>query len=90
MPFRFHPQESVEVPEIPYRDSLELPGRETALVVVDMQTDSVREQGNLHVVTAADCISALSEFDQALTLRQISSLYADDVVRRGEEIRIAR
>ena len=206
MAFRFHPAATVEVPEIPYSDPLELPGPDTALVVVDMQNDFVREEGSLHVeaaaetlprirrlleaaraagarvaftqdsqvaedpefsvwpehcrigswgwqivdelapapeelvcrknrydafydswlghflsrvwrvehvvivgtvsnicvlhtaasaglrwfhvVTAADCISALTEFDQALTLRQISSLYAGHAVRRGEEIHI--
>jgi nicotinamidase-related amidase len=39
-----------------------------------------------HVVTPADCISALTDFDQALTLRQVSSLYAGHVVRRGQDI----
>jgi nicotinamidase-related amidase len=40
-----------------------------------------------HVVMAADGISALSEFDQALTLRQVSWLYEAKVVRSSEGIR---
>lgn len=40
-----------------------------------------------HVVVPADGISALTEFDQALTLRQVSSLYAGDVVKRTDNIR---
>jgi nicotinamidase-related amidase len=39
-----------------------------------------------HVVVPADGISALTEFDQALTLRQVSSLYAGDVVRSTGDI----
>ena len=39
-----------------------------------------------HVVVPADGISALTEFDQALTLRQVSSLYAGDVVKRTDHI----
>jgi nicotinamidase-related amidase len=39
-----------------------------------------------HVVTPADGISALNDFDQALALRQISWLYAGQVVRQGSEI----
>jgi nicotinamidase-related amidase len=39
-----------------------------------------------HVVVPADGISALTEFDQALTLRQVSSLYAGSVVRSVEDI----
>jgi nicotinamidase-related amidase len=38
------------------------------------------------VVMAADGISALSEFDQALTLRQVSWLYEAKVVRSSEDI----
>lgn len=43
----------------------------------------------LHVVVPADGISALTEFDQALTLRQIDSLYAGDVVRSINDIRFS-
>ncbi len=38
------------------------------------------------VVTPADGVSALTDFDQALALRQISWLYAGKVVRQGEAI----
>ncbi len=40
-----------------------------------------------HVVLPADGISALTEFDQALTLRQVSSLYSGDVVKSTADIR---
>lgn len=39
-----------------------------------------------HVVAAADGMSALTDFDQALTLRQISWLYTGSVVRSLEQI----
>jgi hypothetical protein len=35
----------------------------------------------------ANGISALTEFDQALTLRQVSSLYTGDVVKSVDQIR---
>ena len=38
------------------------------------------------VILAADSISALTEFDQAMTLRQVSWLYPNDVVRSLEDI----
>jgi len=38
------------------------------------------------VLLAADSISALTEFDQAMTLRQVSWLYPNDVVRSLEDI----
>jgi len=39
-----------------------------------------------HVVVPATGISALNDFDQALTLRQVSWLYVGDVVRSTEDI----
>ena len=39
-----------------------------------------------HVVIPANGISALNEFDQALTLRQVSSLYAGDVLKSFNSI----
>lgn len=39
-----------------------------------------------NVVIPADGISALTEFDQALTLRQVTSLYAGSVVRSTRDI----
>lgn len=39
-----------------------------------------------HVVVPANGISALTDFDQALTLRQVSWLYVGDVVRNSADI----
>lgn len=39
-----------------------------------------------HVTIPAEAISAITEFDQALTLRQVSSLYAGDVVKSVNNI----
>jgi nicotinamidase-related amidase len=43
-----------------------------------------------HVVVPADGISALTEFDQALTLHQVSSLYNGSVVRSVNDIRFVK
>jgi nicotinamidase-related amidase len=40
-----------------------------------------------HVVVPANGVSALTEFDQALTLRQVSWLYLGDVVRSTADVR---
>jgi hypothetical protein len=40
------------------------------------------------LLLAADCISALTEFDQALTLRQASSLYGGHVCKSWQNIRL--
>ena len=39
-----------------------------------------------HLVIPANGISALTEFDQAMTLRQVSSLYYGDVVRSVDDL----
>lgn len=39
-----------------------------------------------HIVIPANGISALTDFDQALTLRQVSWLYSGSVVRSVEHI----
>lgn len=41
-----------------------------------------------HVVMPADGVSALTEFDQALTLHQVSSLYTGSIVRSVDDIEI--
>jgi len=39
-----------------------------------------------HIVMPANGISAQTEFDQALTLHQVSSLYAGDVIKSVDDI----
>lgn len=43
-----------------------------------------------HIVVPANGMSAQTEFDQALTLRQVSGLYAGDVVRQLDQIHFVR
>jgi len=43
---------TVEVPEYEVVDEVELPAKETAIIVVDMQNDFVKPEGKLYVPTA--------------------------------------
>ena len=45
---------------------------------------------HFHVVVPADAISALTDFDQAMALRQISWLYGGTVLRSADDIHFAR
>ena len=47
------PGETVEVPEIPWQPSVELPAQNSALIVVNMQNDFVKDGGALVVPDAA-------------------------------------
>ena len=70
----FVPGETVPLPEIPFRDAVRLPAGETAVIVVDMQNDFVKEGGAL-VVPAAQA-----------TVANIAGLLAE---ARAHKVRIA-
>ena len=53
------PGPSVEVPEIPWQPRVELPARSSAVIVVDMQNDFVKEGGSLVVPGAAATLVCL-------------------------------
>lgn len=129
----------MEVPEIKYKDKIKLPADKTALLIVDMRNDFIKDGGSLvvesaketvpylknllgiarrnnvwdienliitgtvsnicvahtaasaalrwyNIIVPANGISALTEFDQALTLRQISSLYTGTVLKSTKDI----
>jgi nicotinamidase-related amidase len=50
------PSGTVEIPEIPVADEVRLPASETALVIVDMQNDFIKEGGTLVVEAAAETV----------------------------------
>jgi nicotinamidase-related amidase len=54
-----HNKGMVEVPEIPKVEALELPAKETALIVVDMQNDFAHAQGALFVPEAPKTVPAI-------------------------------
>ncbi len=55
------PGKTVEVPELPFQERVELPGGETAVIVVDMQNDFVKEGGTLVVPDAAGTIPPIQK-----------------------------
>jgi nicotinamidase-related amidase len=57
MSFNFTPPPTVKVPEIPYRDQVNLPADKTALIIVDMQNDFVKPDGSLVVPAASETVS---------------------------------
>jgi nicotinamidase-related amidase len=59
MHFPFVPGKKVEVPEINYKEKITLPPDKTALLVVDMQNDFVKEGGSLPVESAKETIPKL-------------------------------
>lgn len=56
MSIQFIPGETVAVPEIPFKERVELPADKTALIIVDMQNDFVKEGGSLVVPAAIETV----------------------------------
>jgi len=57
MAFNFIPGGTVEVPEIAVEDKLSLPANKTAVIVVDMQNDFVKQGGSLLVDAARETVA---------------------------------
>ncbi|HSV85238.1 MAG TPA: isochorismatase family cysteine hydrolase [Levilinea sp.] len=51
---------SVEVPEIPIKETVALPASKSAVIVVDMQNDFVKPQGSLLVPGAQETVSRIA------------------------------
>ena len=61
MAFNFTPTGSVDVPDINFADSLTLPADKTAVIVVDMQNDFVKEGGTLVCEPARETVPRIAD-----------------------------
>ena len=61
MSFNFIPANTVEVPELQFHDKIELSENNSALIIVDMQNDFVKEGGKLVVPAAAETVKPISQ-----------------------------
>jgi nicotinamidase-related amidase len=78
MSFKFIPPDTVQVPEIPYRDEVQLPAEQTALLVVDMQNDFVKPDGNLVVPAASETVPIIAEMLHRARKRDVRIAYTQD------------
>ena len=78
MTIDFTPAGTVEVPEIPYKDRVELPADKTALVIVDMQNDFVKPDGNLVVPAAEKTIDQILELLTRARWSRVKVAYTQD------------
>jgi nicotinamidase-related amidase len=74
----FIPGKSVQVPEIPYKEQVKLPSRTTAMVIVDMQNDFVKPEGNLVVPTAIETIPRIQKLLSTVRQAKIPVAYTQD------------
>jgi nicotinamidase-related amidase len=74
----FIPGKSVQVPEITYKETVRLPSRSSALIIVDMQNDFVKPEGNLVVPTAIETIPNIQKLLHAARKAKIPVAYTQD------------
>jgi nicotinamidase-related amidase len=59
MAFQYLPGKTVEVPDLPYKEHVDLTGDKSALIIVDMQNDFVKVGGKLVVPAAGESVAAI-------------------------------
>lgn len=74
----FIPGNTVEVPEIPFKERVELPRDKTAIVVVDMQNDFIKEGGTLVVPAAETTIHNIVRLLDAARAAKVPIAYTQD------------
>lgn len=80
----FVPSETVEVPEIPFEEEVELAAEETALIVVDMQNDFVDPEGALFVPAAQEALPQIRDLLGRARQRGVHVAYTQDTHREGD------
>ena len=79
----------VELPEIPKESQVELPARETALIVVDMQNDFAHPEGTLFVPDAPKTIPVIRRLLDEARARGAKVIFTQDWHREDDpEFRI--
>ncbi len=75
---------TVEVPEIEMQDTVRLPARETAVIVVDMQNDFVKEGGKLVVPDAESTLPAIQALLEKARKADVVVFYTQDTHHQGD------
>ncbi len=75
---------TVEVPEYRVVDRVELPVRETAVIVVDMQNDFVKPEGKLYVPTAQATVEPIRRLLERARAAGVRVFYTQDTHYDGD------
>jgi nicotinamidase-related amidase len=89
MHFPFVPGKKVEVPEIKYQDKIELPSDSTALLIIDMQNDFVKESGSLSVESAQETVPGIRSLIDKAKKHNVKVCYTQDTqLEKDKEFKI--
>jgi nicotinamidase-related amidase len=85
MSVNFIPQQKVEVPELNFKNKIELDSKRSAVIVVDMQNDFVKEGGSLLVPAAKETISNISKLIERARKKKVNVLFTQDTHYDGDK-----
>lgn len=81
--FSFIPTGTVAVPEIPFKNQVQLPADKTAVIVMDMQNDFVKPEGSLVVPAAAETVPHIQQLLRAARERGARIVHTQDTHLEG-------
>jgi nicotinamidase-related amidase len=81
----FVPGAEVEVPEIGFDDDVSLPAQRTAMIIVDMQNDFVKQGGSLLVPAADETVPRIRRLLVSARERGVHIAYTQDTHFEGDE-----
>lgn len=85
MHFPYVPGKKVDVPEIKYGGNIVLPSEQTALLVIDMQNDFVKEDGSLRVESAEETIPLIRSLLNEARRNKVKVCYTQDTQIEGDK-----
>ena len=85
MSFSFIPPKSIEVPELPFKEKVEISSNNTALIIVDMQNDFVKENGSLLVPSAKETINNIKILIDTSRKSGVKIIYTQDTHFEGDK-----
>ena len=85
MNFNFIPEGKVEIPELKFEKKVSLDPVETAVIVVDMQNDFVKEDGNLLVDAAKETIKNIKSLLNNARKKKVRVIYTQDTHFDGDK-----
>jgi len=85
MNFNFVPEGNVEIPELKFKRKVTLNTEDTAVIVVDMQNDFVKEGGSLLIVSANESIKNIKLLLHNARKKKVIVVYTQDTHFNGDK-----
>ena len=85
MTINFIPPKKVEVPELKFKEKAELNSKNSALIIVDMQNDFVKDGGSLLVPAAKETIENIKRLIDKARKKGMQVVYTQDTHFEGDK-----